>query len=97
MRPTGRRNIDYTSHSSKAVQGAEVTESASLCKGVFINGARVRKDFCLTIHVIRRTELPVGCARGTAGNTVGIAAPGPSHGVTQRDVECVGDKTDLVS
>ena len=97
MRPTGRRNIDYTSHASKAVQGAEVTESASLRKGVFINGARVRKDSCVTIHVIRRTELPVGCARGAAGNTVGVAAPGPSHSVADGDVQCVGDKAYLVS
>ena len=97
MWSTGRPNIDNTGHSSKAVQGAEVTVSASLRKGVFVNRARVRKDSRVTIHVIRGTELPVGCARGTAGNTVGIAAPGPSHGVTQRDVECVGDKTDLVS
>ena len=92
MRSTGRRNIDHTSHASKAVQGAEVTVSTSLRKGVFINGARFRKDSCVTIHVIRETKLPVGCARGTAGNTVVVTAPGPSHGVTHRDVERIGDK-----
>src|SRR4029079_14699575 len=80
-----RRNIDHTSHSSKAVQGTEVTVSAGLGKSVFVNRARVRKDTRVTIHVIRGTELPVGCARGAAGNTVGVAAPGPSHGVAHRD------------
>lgn len=92
-----RRNIDHTSHSSKAVQGTEVTVSAGLRKSVFVNRARVRKDTRVTIHVIRGTELPVGCARGAAGNTVGVAAPGPSHGVAHQDVQCIGDKTYLVS
>jgi hypothetical protein len=97
MRPTGRRNVDHTRHASKAMQGAEVTVSASLRKSVFVNGARVRKDSRVTIHVIRGTELPVGCARGAAGNAVGVAAPGPSHGIAHRDVQCVGDKAQLVS
>ena len=97
MRSSGRRNIDHTSHSSKAVQGAEVTVSAGLRKSVFVNEPCVIKNSCVTIHVIRGTELPVGCARGAAGDTVGVAAPGPSHGVAHRDVQCVGDKTYLVS
>jgi hypothetical protein len=97
MRSTGRRNVDNTSHSSKAVQVAEVTVSSGLRKGVFVNRARVRKDSRVTIHVIRRTEFPVGCARGAAGNTVVVAAPGPSGGVAHRDVQCVGDKAYLVS
>jgi hypothetical protein len=96
MRSTGRSNVDHTSHSSKAVQGTEVSVSAGLRKSVFVNRARVRKDSCVTIHVIRRTELPVGCARGATGNTVGVAAPGPSHGVAHRDIQCVGDKAYLV-
>jgi hypothetical protein len=75
MRSTGRRNIDHTSHASKAVQGAEVTVSAGLRKGVFVNEPCVIKNSCVTIHVITGTELLVGCARGAAGNTVGVAAP----------------------
>ena len=97
MRSTGRSNVDHTSHSSKAVQGTKVTVSAALRKSVFVNRARVRKDTRVTIHVIRGTELPVGCARGAAGNTVGVAAPGPSHSVADGDVQCVGDKAYLVS
>ena len=97
MRSTGQRNIDHTSHASKAVQGAEVTVSAGLRKGVFVNEPCVIKNSCVTIHVIGGTELLVGCARGAAGNTVGVAAPGPSHGVADGDVQCVGDKAYLVS
>ena len=41
--------------------------------------------------------MPVGCARGAAGNTVVVAAPGPSHSVAHRDVQGVGDKAYLVS
>jgi len=68
------------------VQETEVTVSAGLRKGVLVNEPCIRKDSCVTIHVIRRTELPVGCVTSAAGNTVVVAAPGPSHGVAQRDV-----------
>ena len=97
MWSSGRRNIDHTSHSSKAVQGTEVTVSAGLRKSVFVNRARVRKDSRVTIHVIRRTELPISCARRATGDTVVIASPGPPHGVADRDVQCVGDKAYLIS
>ena len=97
MRSSERRNIDNTGHSSKAVQRTEVRITASLGKSVFVNCACVRKDSCVTVHVIRGAELPVGCARGAAGNTVGVAAPGPSHGVAHRDVEGVRHKAYFVS
>ena len=99
MRPTGWRNVDYTSHSDKAVQGAEVRVRAWLRKSVLINRACVSKYSRVTVHVIRRTELPVSCAGSavTAGDTVDVAAPGPPHGVAHRNVQCVGDKANLVS
>ena len=93
----GRRNIDHTSHSSKAVQSAEVRVTASLCKSVFVNEACIGKNPSVTIGIIRRTELPIGCTRRAAGDTVVIAAPGPSHGVTHRDVECVGHEAYFIS
>ena len=58
MRPPGPRNVDNTSHSSKAVQGAEVTVSAGLRKSAFVNRARVRKDSRVTIHVIGEQNCP---------------------------------------
>ena len=84
-----RRDIDHTSHSGKAVQGAEVGVSASLRKSVLVNEPCVIKNSGVTVHVIRRTELPIGCTSRAAGDTVVIAAPGPPHGVTHRDAECV--------
>ena len=92
-----RHNIDHASHSSKAVQSAEVRVSACLRKRVLVNEPCVRKNSSVTVRVIRRTELPISCARRAAGDTVVIAAPGPPHGVTHEDVECVRHKPYFVS
>ena len=54
-----RRDIDHTSHSGKAVQSAEVRVSASLRKSVLVNEPCVIKNSGVTVHVIRRTELPI--------------------------------------
>jgi hypothetical protein len=97
MWPDRRRNIDHTGHSSKAVQSAEVRVSASLRKRVLVNEPCVRKNSSVTVRVIRRTELPISCARRAAGDTVVIAAPGPPHRVADRDVECVRHKPYCVS
>jgi len=94
----GRRNIDHTGHSSKAMQEAKVRVSASLRKSVLVHCSCVRKDSCLAVHVIRRTELPISLGtRRAAGDTVVIAAPGPPHRVADRDVECVRHKPYCVS
>jgi len=90
-------NIDHTSHSSKAVQSAEVRVTASPCKSVFVNEPCVRKNSSVTVRVIRRTEPPIGCTRRATGDTVVIAAPGPPHRVTHEDVECVRHKPYFVS
>ena len=92
-----RRNIDHTGHSSKAVQSAEVRVSASLRKRVLVNEPCIRKNSSVTVRVIRRTELPISCARRAAGDTVVIAAPSPPHRVAERDVECVRHKPYFVS
>jgi hypothetical protein len=93
----GRRNIDHTSHSSKAVQCAEVRITARLRKSELVNGACIRENSGVAVRVIRRTELPISCARRAAGDTVVIAAPGPPHRVADRDVECVRHKPYFVS
>jgi len=97
-RPVGRHNINHTSHSSKAMLGTKVRISASLCKSKLINEARVVKYSCVTVHVIRRAELSVGCARlaVTAGDTVKIAGPGPSHSVAHKYVERVRHKLKFI-
>jgi len=93
----GRRNIDHTSHSRKAVQSAEVRVTASLRKSVFVNEPCIRKNSGITVHVIRRTELPVSCTRDTACDAVVITAPGPPHGVAHRNAQYVWDKPQFVS
>jgi hypothetical protein len=79
------------------MQEAKVRVSASLRKRVFVNEPCIRKNSSVTVRVIRRTELPVGCVTSAAGNTVVVAAPGPPHRVADRDVECVRHKPDWVS
>ena len=98
MRPTGWRNVDYTSHSDKAVLEAEVRIRAWLRKAVLINEACVVKYSRVTVHVIGRTKLPINCAGSavTAGDTVEVAAPGPPHGVTNRDVDRIRHKLKFV-
>jgi len=92
-----RVDMHCACHPSKAVQSAEVRKSAGLCKSVLVNSACIGKDSCVAIHVVRRTKFAIGSARGAAGNTVVIAAPGPSHCVAHRNGDRVGDKAYFVS
>ena len=56
----------------------------------------VVKDSGLTVHVIRRTKLPIGGAGRATGDTVRIARPGPAHGVAHADVDDIRQKTEFV-
>src|SRR6267378_2544443 len=69
---------------------AEVRKIASLCKSEFVNKAYVGKHARGAVRVIRRTELPIGCARrGIAtGDTVAAGGPCPSHCIAHRNVDC---------
>ena len=74
------QDVNYSSHSSKAVQGAEILVHARL----------------FTLHVIRRTKLPILDAGRATGDTVKIARPGPAHGVAHADVDGIRQKTEFV-
>ena len=50
----------------------------------------------LTVHVIRRTKLPILGAGRATGDTVKIALPGPAHGVADADVDGIRHKTEFV-
>src|SRR5262249_47396156 len=92
-----RCDIDHTSHTNKAVQVAEVRVSASLVKSVLVNEPRIIENSSVTVHVIRRAELPIGCTRHTARDTVIIAAPGPPYCVAHGNVYCIRNKPQFVS
>src|SRR4051812_23283910 len=53
------QNVNEASHSSKAVQGAEILVHARLRKSELIHESFVVKDPGLTVHVIRRTKFPI--------------------------------------
>ena len=93
-RPTAAaaaRNIDHSSHTDSAMDAAEIRKTASLCKSEFVNKALAGSHALAAVRVIRRTELPIGCAgRGiAAGDTMAARGPGPPHGVAHRDVDRV--------
>ena len=67
---------------------AEIRKIASLCKSEFVNKVYVGKHARGAVRVIRRTELPIGCARGATGDTVAASGPCPSHRIAHRDVDC---------
>ena len=69
---------------------AEIRKIASLCKSEFVNKIYVGKHARGAVRVIRRTELPIGCAgRGIAtGDTVAAGGPCPSHCIAHRNVDC---------
>ena len=76
-----RQDVNDSSHSSKAVQGAEIVIHARLRKSELIHEPCVVKDSGVTVHVIRRTKLPIVGAGRATGDTVRIAGPSPAHGV----------------
>ena len=67
----------------------EIRKIASLCKSEFVNKAYIGKRARGAVRVIRRTELPIGCAgRGATGDTVAAGGPCPSHCIAYRNVDC---------
>ena len=95
-RPHCWQDVNHSSHSSKAVQGAEILVHARLRKSELIHEPCVVKDSGVTVHIIRRTKLPIGGAGCTTGDTVKIAGPGPAHGVAHADVDSIRHKTEFV-
>ena len=91
------QDVNHSSHSSKAVQGAEILVHARLRKSELIDEPCVVKDSGVTVHVIRRTKLPIGGAGRATGDTVKIALPSPAHGVAHADVDGIRHKTEFVS
>jgi hypothetical protein len=69
---------------------AEIRKTTSLCKSEFVNKTLAGSHALAAVRVIRRTELPIGCAgRGiAAGDAVAATKPGPSNGITDRDICC---------
>src|SRR6476620_3591209 len=90
------QNVNYSSHPSKAVQGAEILVHARLRKSELIHEARVVKRSRLTVHVIRRTKLPILGTGHATGDTVEIALPRPAHGVAHADVDGIRQKSEFV-
>src|SRR5262249_2824154 len=93
------QDVNHSSHSSKAVLCAEILVRSRLRKSELIHEPRVVKYYGVTVHVIRRAELPIGRAGCgiAASDTVKIALPGPAHGVTHADVDSIRHKTEFVS
>ena len=56
---------------------------------MLINSAGVGKSPWKTTRVVRRTKLRIGDAMRAAGDAVAAAGPCPSHGVANRDVDCI--------
>ena len=90
------QDVNHSSHSSKAVQGAEILVHARLRKSELIHEPCVVKDSGLTVHVIRRTKLPIVDAGLATGNTVKIALPRPAHSVANADVDGIRLKSEFV-
>ena len=67
---------------------AEIRKTASLCKSEFVNSVLVGSHALAAVRVIRRTELPIRRAGITTGDTVAVTKPGPSNGITDRDICC---------
>ena len=78
------------------MQGAEILVHTRLRESELIDEARVVKNSRFTVHVIRRTKLPIlGAGRATA-DTVKIALPRPAHGVADADVDGIRHKSEFV-
>ena len=91
------QNVNHSSHSSKAVQEAEILVRARLRKSELVDEPCVIKNCSVAVHVIRRTKLPIGGAGSAACDAVKIALPGPAHGVADAYVEGIRHKTEFVS
>jgi len=97
MRPHCWHDVNHAGHSSKAVYEAEILVHAGLRKSELIHEPCIVKDSGVTVHVIRRTKLPIGGAGRATGDTVRIALPGPAHRVAHADVDGIWHKTEFVS
>src|SRR3954467_11051150 len=84
------QNVNDASHSSKAVQGAEILVHARLRKSELVHESFVVKDPGLTVQVIRRTKFPILGAGSATRDTVRIALPRPAHSVAHADVDHIG-------
>jgi len=67
---------------------AEVIKGAGLRKSVRINEVYVVKNSLVAVHIIRGTKLSIDGARRAAGDAVAASKPGPSNGITDRDICC---------
>ena len=90
------QDVNYSSHSSNAVQSAEILVHARLRKSELIHEPCVVKDAGVTVHVIRRTKLPIGGAGHSTGDTVRIALPGPAHSVAHADINGLRHETEFI-
>jgi hypothetical protein len=86
-----------SSHSSKAVWVAEILVHARLCKSKLIYEPCVVNDSSVTVHIIRRTKLPIRDAVRATGDTVMITRPGPAHSVAHTDDDQIRHKGEFVS
>ena len=69
---------------------------ARLRKSKLIHESFVVKGPGFTVHVIRRTKLPILDAGRATGDTVKIALPRPAHGVAYADVDGIRHKGEFV-
>jgi hypothetical protein len=67
---------------------AEVIKGAGLRKSVLINESVVGKSSLVAVHIIRGTKLSIDYARIATGDAVAATKPGPSNGITDRDICC---------
>jgi hypothetical protein len=78
------------------VRKTEVRKGAGLRKSVRINEACVGKSSLVAVRVIWGTKLSIGCARIAASDAVVVAKPGPSNGITDRDICCGRRKRETI-
>ena len=66
---------------------AEVRKTAGRCKSKFIYESGAIQGSKLAVCVSRRTKLSICGTWIATGDTVAVASPGPSHRVTDRDID----------
>jgi hypothetical protein len=70
------------------VREAEVIKGTYLPKSVLINESVVGKGSRTAVGIIRGTKLSIDGARIAAADAVAATKPGPSNGITNRDICC---------
>jgi hypothetical protein len=70
------------------VRGAKVIKRTRLRKSELVDCAIVREDWLITVHIVWRAKLPVGCARIAAGDAVAVTMPGPPDRIPGGDIYC---------